>query len=102
MLYADELTSTTIGSIALQAVLNRLDVYAWKKHLNINTAKSEVVHFSSLGPNLPVFSVDGVPLAHKESFKYLGMLFDKHVNMAKTSEHINGSFMASAYWIRQF
>eukprot|EP00983_Pelagomonas_calceolata_P012398 397258-Pelagomonas_calceolata.AAC.1 len=29
----------------------------------------------------------GAPLARKESFKYLGMLFHKHMSMARTSEH---------------
>jgi len=32
---------------AMQTMLNRLVVYARSKHLTINTAKSEVVHFNS-------------------------------------------------------
>eukprot|EP00983_Pelagomonas_calceolata_P040592 1137681-Pelagomonas_calceolata.AAC.2 len=40
--------------------------------------------------------------AHKESFKYLGMLSCKHISVAKTSERFTGSFMASAYRIPQF
>eukprot|EP00983_Pelagomonas_calceolata_P059008 1145741-Pelagomonas_calceolata.AAC.3 len=102
MLYADDLTLIAHDPSALQTMLDRLDVHAWKKYLIINIAKSEVVHFNSSGPNLPVFSVGGVPLAHKESFKDLGMLFNKHISMAKSSGHITGSFMASAYQIRQF
>eukprot|EP00983_Pelagomonas_calceolata_P013972 447502-Pelagomonas_calceolata.AAC.1 len=34
--------------------------------------------------------VDEVPLAHKESFKYLGMWFHKHVSITKSSEHVTG------------
>eukprot|EP00983_Pelagomonas_calceolata_P124022 1161063-Pelagomonas_calceolata.AAC.1 len=34
-------------------MLSRLNVYARKKHLVINTLKSEVVHFNSKGINLP-------------------------------------------------
>eukprot|EP00983_Pelagomonas_calceolata_P098919 1158402-Pelagomonas_calceolata.AAC.1 len=71
-------------------MLKCLDLYARRKHLAMSTAKSEVVHFNSSGSNLPVFSVGGVPLAHKESFKYLGMWFHKNISMA------------SAYRIRQF
>eukprot|EP00983_Pelagomonas_calceolata_P032016 1004742-Pelagomonas_calceolata.AAC.1 len=53
-------------------MLDRLDLYARRKHLVVNTAKSEVVHFNSSRSNLPVFSIAGVPLASKESLKYLG------------------------------
>eukprot|EP00983_Pelagomonas_calceolata_P078216 1154193-Pelagomonas_calceolata.AAC.2 len=86
----------------MQTMLNRLDLYAQKKHLVINTAKSEVVHFNSSESNLPVLSVGGVPLAHKESFKYLGMLLHKQTSMAKSSEHVTDPFMASAYRFWQF
>jgi len=40
-------------------MLNRLDEYAKRKGLNMNIAKSEVVHFNSHGFNLPL-SVRGV------------------------------------------
>eukprot|EP00983_Pelagomonas_calceolata_P012034 385984-Pelagomonas_calceolata.AAC.1 len=88
--------------VALQTMVNRLHAYALGKHLIINTAKSEVVHFNSSGTDLPVFRIGGVPLAHKESFNYLGMMFHKRMSMAKSSEHAAGHFMASAFWIRQF
>ena len=74
-------------------------MYAQQKHLIINTANSEVVHFNSSGP---VLHCGRVPLVHKESFKYLGMMFHKRKSMAKSSEHAAGPFMASAYRIRQF
>ncbi len=59
----------------LQTMLNRLDGYARRKGLTANTAKSEVVHFNSHGCNVPAFSVGDTPLANKDSFKYLGMVF---------------------------
>ena len=52
MLYADDLTLTANDHCALQKMLDRLHVYAQRKHLIINTAKSEVVHFNSSGPLL--------------------------------------------------
>jgi len=64
MLYADDLCLTANR----QTMLNRLDGYARRKGLTINTAKSEVVHF-----NVPAFSVGGAPLANKDPFRYLGM-----------------------------
>jgi hypothetical protein len=102
MLYADDLTLLANDPHALQAMLNRLHAYAQRKHLIINTAKSEVVHFNSSGSDLPVFRVGGVPLAHKESVKYLGMMFHKRMSMTKSSEHAAGPFMASAFRVRQF
>eukprot|EP00983_Pelagomonas_calceolata_P065012 1148403-Pelagomonas_calceolata.AAC.2 len=68
LLYADSLTLTANDPIAMQTMLNHLDRYARRKHLAIDTAKSEVVHFNSSDSNLPVFPFGGVPLAHKESF----------------------------------
>jgi len=41
-------------------------VYARNKHIIVNTSKSEVVHFSSAGENVPVFDVGGATLHHKD------------------------------------
>eukprot|EP00983_Pelagomonas_calceolata_P020936 657886-Pelagomonas_calceolata.AAC.1 len=65
MLYTDDLTLMANDPVALQAMLKRLHVYAQRKHLVINTAKSEVVHFNSSESDLLVFRIGGVPLAHK-------------------------------------
>eukprot|EP00983_Pelagomonas_calceolata_P064834 1148310-Pelagomonas_calceolata.AAC.1 len=61
-----------------------------------------MVHFNSSGSDLPVFRIGGWPLAHKESFEYLGMMFHKCLSMAKSSEHAAGPFLAPAFWVRQF
>jgi len=45
MLYADDRTLQANAPDAMQTMLSRLGVYARSKHLN--TAKSEVVHFTS-------------------------------------------------------
>jgi exonuclease III len=102
MLYADDLTLLSNEASSLQTMLSRLDVYARKKHLIINTAKSEVVHFNSLGSNLPVFKIGSDTLAHKDSFKYLGMMFYRTLNMAKSAENACRAMLTSAYRIRQF
>ena len=49
-----------------------------------------------------MFTIGGVPLPHKESFKYLGMWFHKNISMAKSSEHVTAPFMSATYKIRQF
>ena len=59
MLYADDLTLIANDPDALQVMLHRLYAYAQRKHLIINTAKSEVVHFNSSGTDLPIFRIGG-------------------------------------------
>eukprot|EP00983_Pelagomonas_calceolata_P000018 525-Pelagomonas_calceolata.AAC.2 len=44
-------------------MLDRLHVYAQRKGLVINVAKSEIVHFNSKGDNMPVFMLGGAHLA---------------------------------------
>ncbi len=102
MLYADDLCLTANRPDQLHNMLNRLDGYARRKGLIINTAKSEVVHFNSRGCNVPAFSVGGAPLANKDSFKYLGMVFYRTHNIAKSAEYMRGPFMAGCHRIRQF
>jgi len=102
MLYADDLTLLSNEPGALQTMLSRLTVYARKKHLVINTLKSEVVHFNSKGINLPVFTIGSDTLAHKDSFKYLGMMFYRTLNMAKSAENASRAMLTSAYRIRRF
>ncbi len=79
-----------------------LDGYGRRKGLTINTAQSEVVHFNSHGCNVLAFSVGGAPLANKDSFKYLGMVFYRTHNIAKSAEHMLGPFMDGCHRIRQF
>ena len=54
--------------------------------LFVNTSKSEVVHFNSAGGNVPVFDVGGATLHHKDYFRYLGMVFYRTLNTAKSAE----------------
>jgi len=74
MLYAYDLCLTANRPDQLQIMLNRLDEYAKRKGLTIDTAKSEVVLFNLHGFDVPAISVGGAPLANKDSFKYLGMV----------------------------
>ena len=60
------------------------------------------MHFNSAGENAPVFDVGGATLHHKDSFRYLGMVFYGTLNMAKSAEHTSRPFLASAYRIRRF
>ena len=102
MLYADDLNLLTNEPRDMQIMLSWLAKYARNKHLIVNTSKSEVVHFNSAGENVPVFYVGGATLQHKDSFRYLGMVFHRTLNMAKSAEHASRPFLASAYRIRSF
>eukprot|EP00983_Pelagomonas_calceolata_P120841 1160743-Pelagomonas_calceolata.AAC.1 len=102
MLYADDLTLLTNEASVLQTMLCRLAVYARKKHLMINTAKSEVVHFNSKWNNLPVFTIGSNALAHKDSFKYLGMMFYRTLAMSKLAKNAPRAILTSAYRILRF
>jgi len=99
MLYADDLTLLTNEPRDMQIMLSRLAVYARNKHLIVNTSKSEVVHFNSTGENVPGFDVGGATLHPKDSCRYLGMVFYRTLNMAKSAEHAARPFLASAYRI---
>ena len=46
--------------------------------------KAAAMHrwFNSAGQNVPVFDVGGATLHHKDSFRYLGMVFYRTLNMA--------------------
>ena len=44
-----------------------------------------------------LFFVAGATLLHKDSFKYLGMVFYRTLNMAKSAAHTSRLFLASAY-----
>jgi len=93
MLYADDLTLLTIEPRDMQIMLSRLAVYARNKQLIVNTSKSEVVHFNSAGENVPVFDVGGATLHHKDSFRYLGMVFYRTLNMAKSADYAARPFL---------
>jgi len=82
MLYADDLGLTTYDPGEMQMMLNKFHTYAEKKGLTVNTAKSEVVHFSSksVSPLQNPFTYDDVVLPEKDRFKYLGMLLDRRMN----------------------
>jgi len=97
MLYADDLGLTTNDPGEMQTMLNRLRVYAKRKGLTVNTAKSEVVHFNSksVSPLRNPFTYDGVVLPEKEQFKYLGMLVDRKLSLKVAEEHAVRPYMAA-------
>eukprot|EP00983_Pelagomonas_calceolata_P117466 1160419-Pelagomonas_calceolata.AAC.1 len=99
---ADDLTMLSNEAGALQTMSRRLNVYERKKHLIINTVKSEIVHFNFKGINLPVFTIGSDTLARKDSFNHLGMMFYRTLNMAEPAKNASRAMLTSAYRIRHF
>jgi len=58
MLYANDLALMAKSPAELQKMLDKLRVYAARKGLIVNTAKTEVVHFNSKSrsSSLPIFT----------------------------------------------
>eukprot|EP00983_Pelagomonas_calceolata_P050489 1141995-Pelagomonas_calceolata.AAC.2 len=102
MLYADDLCLTSNLLNQLQLMLDRLHMYAQRKGLVINAAKSEIVHFNSRRNNVPVFTLGGARLACADSFRYLDMLFTKQRNLQASAEYMCAPFLAGCRRIRQF
>jgi len=103
MLYADDQTFLANAPDALQTMQNRLVDYARSKHLTINTAKSEVVHFNSeRGAQVPTFMLAGAALKCSDSFAYLSMTYHRTLNMTALSEHAAIPMLAAAHRIRGF
>ena len=102
LLYADDLCLLANDTGVLQRMLNRLHHYAAKKSLIVNTNKSNVMHFNSTSAPMPalIFGAAEIPLT--DTFKYLGMVFDKSGNMQTAAEHALHPFVVGTYRIRSF
>jgi hypothetical protein len=81
MLFADDLSLPSNEHADLQTMLNKLRVFVERKSLTVNTQKSMVMCLISTSENLPPLCFDGVLLPYTDSFKYLGMVRDKQINL---------------------
>ena len=103
MLYADDLCLLANAPDQLQRMLDRLHLYAPRKHLVVNTTKSEVVHFNTnKTSSVPTFRLGPDVLRCADSFRYLGMHFTRRLNMSAAADHAVQPFMAAAQRVRQF
>ena len=95
MLYADNLTLTANDPVQLQEMLRRLEPYAARKGLTVNVQKSYIVNFNAYRTAVPVFRLYNQELEERDSFTYLGMLFDKHMNLHHAATHALRPFNAA-------
>jgi hypothetical protein len=102
LLFADDLVFVANRQSNLQAFLNNLKEYASKKSLVVNTQKSVVLCFNSRSTNLPSFFYDGSPLPYTDHFRYLGMIFDKNLNLSSAADAALQLFMNGTFKIQRF
>ena len=87
MLYADDLTLTANEPVQLQKMLRRLESYAARKGLTVNVQKSyKSILMRTEIPQF-LFFVSTFRSLKRDSFTYLGMLFDKHMNLHHAATH---------------
>ena len=83
--------------------LNSLRVYAHRKSLTVNTHKSEVMCFKSGSDNrLPPLYYDGTQLSYTDTFKYLGMVCDKNINLTTAADAALRPFTAGNFRVKRF
>jgi hypothetical protein len=103
MLYADDLTLTANDPVQLQEMLRRLEPYAARKGLTVNVQKSYIVNFNAYRNSaVPVFRLDNQELEERDSFTYLGMLFDEHMNLHHAATHTLRPFNAALRRVKEF
>ncbi len=86
----------------MQTMLNKLRACARRKSLTVNTHKSEVMCFNSYTGNLPPLFYDGAQLPYTDSFKYLGMVCDRHINLNTAADAALRPCTAGTFRIQQF
>ena len=65
-----------------------MEPYAARKGLTVNVQKSYIVNFNAYRNSaVPVFCLYNQELEERDSFTYLGMLFDKHMNLHHAATH---------------
>jgi len=102
MLFADDLALLSNRPSDLQRLLNKLRVYAQRKSLIVNTQKSEIICFNSRSDTLPPLYFDGTPLPYTDTFKYLGMVCDKQLNLYSAADAALRPFMAGTFRVKSF
>ena len=93
-LYADDLTLTANDPVQLQKLLRRLESYAARKGLTVNVQKSYIIYFNAYRNSaVPVFRLYNQEVEERDSFTYLGMLFDEHMKLHHAASHVLKSLM---------
>jgi len=102
MLFADDLCLMSNNPNHMQTMLNKLQAYARRESLIVNAQKSEVMCFNSYNSDLPPLLYDAAQLPYTDSFKYLSMACDRHINLKTAADAALRPFTAGTFRIKQF
>ena len=84
-------------------MLRRLESYAARNGLTVNVQKSYIVIFNAYRKSaVPAFRLHNQELEERDSFTYLGMLFDKHMNLHHAATHALRPFIAALRRVKEF
>ena len=82
------LTLTANDPVQLQKMLRQQELYAAREGLTVSVQKSYIVKFNAYRNSaVPVFRLYNQELEERDYFTYLGMLFDKHMNLHHAATH---------------
>ena len=77
-------------------MLRRLESYAARKGLTVNVQKSYIAKSNAYRNSaVPVFRLYNQELEERDSFTYLGMLFDMHMSLHHDATHTLRPFDAA-------
>jgi len=94
---ADNLSLMFSNPNHMQTMLNKLVAFAQGKSLSVNMRKSELMCFNSDTNNLPPLFYDGAQLPYTDSFKYLGVACDRHINLNTAADAALHPFTAGTF-----
>eukprot|EP00983_Pelagomonas_calceolata_P001405 47474-Pelagomonas_calceolata.AAC.1 len=83
-------------------MLNKLQDCAIRKCLTVITKKYEVVRFKSRADTLPQLLYDGDSFPYTDSFKDLGMVCDKRLNVSTAAETALKPCTSGTYCVQAF
>ncbi len=109
LLYADDIVLLGESKEELQRLLDELWQWCSKWRLKINGEKSNVIHFRNRKVRRcnHVFKIGSLSLDYCDSYKYLGVFFDEHMNFNKATDILAdsagralGSIISKYKWLQ--
>lgn len=91
LLYADDIVLLTENEHDMQHVLDTLDKWCMKWRLNVNIAKSNVIHFRrrQMPRTSFNFRIGNQPLLIVEQYRYLGIIFHENLKFQEAAETLS-------------
>ena len=93
LLYADDVVLLADTESELQAILNKVSEWGKKWRIKFNNSKSKIVHYRPRSVPLTTFEflLSGCVTETVSKYKYLGAIFDQHLDYKVTAETLAGA-----------